>query len=96
MKKLAFAAALALPLVTGGFASAGGPVPLTDGQMDAVSAGGISAVLVNQLASASGTNTAATNVTAAAFTAPIGQVVAGSTVVTLELNGAIASTTAQN
>jgi hypothetical protein len=96
MKKLAFAAALGLPLVTAGFASAGGPVPLTDRQMDAVSAGGISAVLVEQIALASGTNVAATSVKAAAFTAPIAQVTAGSTVVTLELNGAVASTTAQN
>ena len=96
MKKIAAVAALALPLLTAGFASAGEPMRLTDDQMDAVAAGAASAVLVKQFALATGTNAAATQAVVFAGTIPVAAIASGSSVLVWDLNGAYASTTAQN
>ena len=52
MKKLLASAALALPLFASGYASAGEIAPLTDGQMDGVTAG--ASALATALAAGSG------------------------------------------
>lgn len=47
MKRLISAAALALPLLTAGIATAGEPMKLTEGQMDGVTAGGSALALAS-------------------------------------------------
>lgn len=66
MKKL-FAALAVLPLLSiSGVAMADQPVPLTNGQMDQVTAGSASGAIITLLATASGTANAATETAALA------------------------------
>jgi hypothetical protein len=87
MRKLVAAAALALPLTVAGVAHAGEPVHLTDGQMDNVTAGGLSIQSLTQAALAVGGGTAATQVIGFAGTLELGSVTSGTTVVALDLGG---------
>lgn len=87
MKKLALVAAIALPLFTAGYASAGEPMRLTDGQMDRIAAGGLSVQTLYQSATVFGGKYASTYVSGHAHTLQVGAIGSGTSTLRIDLAG---------